>query len=258
MLRKSLAAVIAMLTLFIAAGPSSAQQLETVTVFAAASTTNAMTDIANAYEAAGRAKVVCSFASSSTLAKQIANGAPVHVFLSANTEWMDYLAQKKLLAEGSRIDLLGNQLVLIAPADSTIQGEVKPGFPLVEWLAGGRLAMGDPDHVPVGVYAKEALTSLGAWSQLGPDKLALASNVRAALALVERGEAPLGVVYATDAAISDKVRVVAAFPTDSHKPVAYPLALVAGRDTVAAKGFYEYLRSEAAAEVFKKYGFVMR
>ncbi|ADK84637.1 molybdenum ABC transporter, periplasmic molybdate-binding protein [Desulfarculus baarsii DSM 2075] len=258
MLRAKVAALIAGLTLLLAAGPGAAQQLETVTVFAAASTTNAMTDIANAYEAAGKAKVVCSFASSSTLAKQIANGAPVHVFLSANPAWMNYLAQKKLLAEGSRIDLLGNQLVLIAPVASTIQGEVKPGFPLTEWLAGGRLAMGDPDHVPVGIYAREALTNLGVWPQLGPDNLALAANVRAALALVERDEAPLGVVYATDAAISDKVRVVAAFPADSHKPVVYPVALIAGRDTVAAKGFAEFLRSEAAAEVFKKYGFVVK
>ncbi len=237
-------------------GPAWAAPPE-MTVFAAASTTNALTDLGKLWESQGGGKAVLSFASSSALAKQIEQGAPAQVFLSADQKWMDYLEQRKLLKAGSRQDLLGNRLALIAPADSPLQGKIAAGFPLLAWLGQGRLAVGDPDHVPVGLYTKEALGKLGVWEQAEP-RLARASDVRAALALVERGEAPLGVVYSTDAAISAKVRVVDLFPEDSHAPVSYPAALVAGQATEQAGRFLEFLRSPQARGVWQKYGFLLK
>lgn len=233
---------------------SRALAADTVTVFAAASTTNALTDIGKLYESQGKGKVVSSFASSSTLAKQIENGAPAQIFVSADLKWMDYMAERKLIEPGTRKDLLHNALVLIAPADSKLSGEVKAGMPLMAWLGDGRLSVGDPDHVPAGIYAKEALTKLGLWEKAEP-KLARAADVRAALALVERGEAPLGIVYATDAAISGKVKVIGAFPEDSHPPIVYPVCLVAGKASPEAKAFFEFMASPPAVEIFKKYGF---
>jgi len=233
----------------LAAGP--------VMVFAAASTTNAVSEAIKAYEAAGKGKTVASFASSSTLAKQIAHGAPAQVYLSANEKWMNYLAEKELLEPGTRVDLLGNRLVLIAPAGSKERGPIKARMPLLQWLGDGRLAMGDPDHVPAGIYAKQALKYLGLWEQAEP-RLARAANVRAALALVERGEAPLGIVYATDAAITPKVTVVGIFPESSHKPIVYPLALLKGQATPEARAFWRLLRSDEAKGIFKKYGFSVR
>lgn len=232
-------------------------QPATVTVFAAASTTNAVTDIGKLFESQGKGKIQASFASSSTLAKQIENGAPAEIFLSANEKWMDYLEQKKLVQPGSRIDYLGNSLVLVAPADSQLKAEIKPGFPLLEWLGQGRLSVGDPDHVPAGIYAKAALTKLGVWDQIEP-RLARAADVRGALALVERGETPLGIVYATDAAITPKVKVVGVFPEDSHPAIVYPLALVGGKVSPTAKAFYEFLRTPEAKAIFNKYGFAVR
>ena len=229
-----------------------------VLVFAAASTTNAVTDICDIFNQKGGAKAVASFASSSTLAKQIENGAPADVFISANIKWMDYLAEKKMIDPDTRVDLLANRIVLIVPASSDT-GEVKiePAFPLAERLGSGKLSMGDPDHVPAGIYARQALESLGLWEGVA-SKTARAKDVRAALALVERGECPYGVVYATDAAISDQVRVVGLFPESSHPPITYPVALIAGRDNPGAQAFLELLKSPEAKAVFEKYGFSVR
>ena len=231
---------------------------EKVTVFAAASTTNALTDIGKMFMEKKMGEFTPSFASSSTLAKQIENGAPANIFLSADLKWMDYLAEKKMIAQASRIDLLGNRIVLIAPADSKLgKIVVTSTLKLSELLADGKLAMGDPDHVPAGIYGQKALQSLGLWSDI-QDRVARAKDVRAALALVERGEAPLGIVYATDAAISDKVKVIGVFPEDSHPAIVYPVGAVAGMDTPAARRFLAFLKSPEAKAVFEKYGFSVR
>jgi len=228
-----------------------------IVVFAAASLTNALGEIARGYEPAAKDKVSLSFASSSTLAKQIKNGAPANVFISADLDWMDYLEKLKLIAPGSRSDLLGNHLVLIAPKDSDVTVSLAAGVDLVPLLKGGLMATGDPDHVPAGKYAKVALQKLGAWEAVS-GRIARADSVRAALALVERGEAPLGIVYATDAAVAPKVRVAAVFPEDLHPPVTYPAALVQGRATPAAARFLDHLKTDAARDVFRKYGFSVR
>ncbi len=238
------------------AGNADPTRGEEVTIFAAASTTNAVTDLANAFARRDSIGVRPVFAASSTLAKQIAHGAPADLFLSASPAWMDYLAARDLLAPGSRIDLLSNRLVLIAPLDSALTLEVTRGFPLAEKLGRSRLAIGDPAHVPAGIYAKAALETLGVWDAVGP-RAAAAANVRAALALVERGAAAAGIVYATDAALSRRVRVVAAFPPESHPPIVYPLARVAGRDGAAAKAFYDFLQGAEAAGIFRDHGFVV-
>ena len=231
---------------------------EKVIVFAAASTTNALTDIGKIFMERKMGEFTPSFASSSTLAKQIENGAPANIFLSADQKWMDYLAEKKMIDSASRNDLLGNRIVLIAPADSKLGSiAVTSTLKLSELLAGGRLAMGDPDHVPAGIYGKKALESLNLWPSI-QDRIARANDVRAALLLVERGEAPLGIVYATDAAISDKVKVVGLFPEDSHPPIVYPVAVVAGQDTPATHRFLVFLKSPEAKAIFEKYGFSAR
>ncbi|WP_028322330.1 molybdate ABC transporter substrate-binding protein [Desulfatiglans anilini] len=230
-----------------------------VVVFAAASTTNAVTEIAYLFAARGLGRITTSFASSSTLAKQIASGAPANVYLSANEKWMDFLEEKGAIEEASRFDLLGNRLVLIAPVQSPIRTvDVKKGLDLATLLGrDGRLSTGDPEHVPVGIYAKQAMESLGLWDQV-KDRLAPMKDVRAALVLVERAEAPLGVVYATDAAISKKVRIVGAFPLESHPPIVYPVAAVAGQKTDAAARFLDFLETPEARTVFEKYGFEVR
>ncbi len=199
---------------------------------------------------------MASFGSSGDLAKQIENGAPASLFISADTRWMDYLARKGLIEAGSRRDLLGNRLVLIAPAGSPLAIELKPGAPLAAALGDGRLAVCDPESVPAGRYAKAALVKLGIWDQVAP-RIANAKDVRAALALVELGETPAGIVYGTDAAASRKVRVVAVFPEDSHPRIVYPVGLVAGHDTPEAKAFYDYLTGPEAAAVFQRYGFIL-
>lgn len=228
---------------------------ESVRVLAAASTTDAMNEVIAAYAKAGGAAVLPSYASSSTLAKQIEQGAPADLFVSANPKWMDYLEKAGLLKEGSRLDLLGNALVMIAPTASTVAPTLDKGFPLADLLGDGRLSVGDPDHVPAGMYAKTALTNLGVWDIAEP-KLARASDVRGALALVERGEAPLGIVYSTDAAISEGVRVAATFPESSHDPITYPVALTkdAGSD---AEAFFAFLKGDEAKAIFERYGFVV-
>jgi molybdate transport system substrate-binding protein len=230
-----------------------------VVVFAAASTTNAVTEIGELYADRNLGRVTPSFASSSTLAKQIASGAPADVYLSANKKWMDFLEAGNLIDKQSRLDLLGNRIVLIAPVGSNLKAiDVAPGFSLVRYLGQGmRLSIGDPEHVPAGMYGKQALQNLGAWRAV-EDRLAPMKDVRAALVLVERGETPLGLVYATDAAISKKVRVVGTFPTDSHVPIVYPVAAVAGGKVEAAKRFIDFLRSPQSRAIFEKYGFDVR
>jgi molybdate transport system substrate-binding protein len=231
---------------------------EKVTVFAAASTTNALTDIGKVFMEKKMGEFMPSFASSSTLAKQIENGAPANIFLSADLKWMDYLAEKKMIDPASRVDLLGNRLVFIVPADSKLgQITVTSALKLSELLADGKLAMGDPDHVPVGIYGKKALESLGLWAGI-QDRVARTNDVRAALTLVERGEAPLGIVYSTDAAISDMVKVIGVFPEDSHPPIVYPVAAVAGQDTPATRRFLSFLKGPEAKAIFEKYGFSVR
>jgi molybdate transport system substrate-binding protein len=230
---------------------------EAVTVFAAASVTNALTELGQSFEQKENVRVLCSFASSSTLAKQIENGAPANVFISADLEWMDYLEKLKLIVPPSRLDLLANRLVLITPADSSMSVTPKAGFDLAALLEGGLLAAGDPDHVPAGKYAKSALQKLGVWDSVS-NKIARADSVRAALALVERGETPLGIVYATDAAISLKVRVAGIFPEDLHPPITYPAALIEGKATPAAMRFLDFLKNQDARAVFEKYGFTVR
>ena len=229
-----------------------------ITVFAAASTTNAITEIANLFEQSQSVGVRLSFASSSTLAKQIEKGAPADIFLSANPKWMDYLAVKGAIVTESRIDLLGNRIVLIAPKDSSLGHlTVDNTLNLAGLLGEGRLAMGDPDHVPAGIYGKQALEKLGLWNSL-KDRIARAKDVRAALVLVERGETPLGEVYATDAAISSKVKIVGMFPEDSHPPIVYPVAVVADSKSDAAGNFIKFLQGQEAMAVFEKYGFSVR
>jgi molybdate transport system substrate-binding protein len=228
---------------------------DNITVFAAASLTNAMQDIASHYKEEKGVTVVSSFASSSTLARQLEQGAPADLFISADQQWMDDAAAKKSVIISSRFTLLGNDLVLIAPRSAAAKAVTLD--PQTDWktlLHGERLAVGDPDHVPAGIYAKEALQKLGAWQEVAP-ALAPANNVRAALALVERNETPYGIVYGSDAVASDKVQVVGRFPANSHKPVEYPMAIVNDHDTAAVKAFYDYLKGPQAAAIFKHYGF---
>lgn len=229
-----------------------------ITVFAAASLTNAMQDIATAYKKEKNVDVVSSFAASSTLARQIEAGAPADLFISADQKWMDYAAGKKNIDTATRETLLGNSLVVIAPKASPIgKIAINEQTNWTRLLKGGRLAVGNPDHVPAGIYAKEALQTLGAWETLSP-KLAPAEDVRGALALVERDEAPLGIVYGSDAVASKGVKVVGSFPEDSHKKVEYPVAIIDGHKNAAVAAFYDYLKGPQAAGIFKQYGFTTR
>jgi molybdate transport system substrate-binding protein len=227
-----------------------------VLLFAAASTTEAVGAVIAAYPAPSGVRIHASFASSSTLARQIASGAPAHIYLSANEKWMDWLAERGRIVTESRRDLLRNALVLVAPRDSAATIRIAPGFDLAGALGNRRLALGDPDHVPAGIYAKQALTALGVWQSVA-QRTARASDVRGALALVERGETPLGVVYATDAKASAGVRLVDTFPRDSHSPVVYPVALAKGKDTAEARAFYAFLASGTARNVFGRFGFIV-
>lgn len=226
-------------------------QAQSPLVFAAASLKNALDEVA----ALSPSKPVISYGASSALAKQIENGAPAQVFIAADLDWMNYLERRKLLRDGTRRNLLGNKLVLIAPRNSTLTTEIRPGFALAALLGPGRLATADPQSVPAGKYTRAALEKLGVWASVA-DKLAPTADVRAALALVARGEAPLGSVYATDAAAEPKVRVVAAFPEGWVPPIIYPAALTAGAPgTGAAAEFLFLLSSPSARKVFEKHGF---
>jgi molybdate transport system substrate-binding protein len=233
-----------------------------ILVFAAASLAGPLDEIARAFStreadpgqsAPARITVRTSFAASSVLAKQIEAGAPAEVFLSADTEWMDYLDERHLLRTGTREDLLGNDLVLIAPAGSAVQVTLGPAVDLTTALAGGRLAAGDPDSVPAGRYAQQALTRLGVWEKLAP-RLVRAENVRVALEYVARGEATLGIVYRTDALAEPRVRIVDVFPASTHEPIVYPVALTA-HATAEAAAFETFLEGDAARQIFVRYGF---
>jgi molybdate transport system substrate-binding protein len=227
-----------------------------ITVFAAASLKEALDAVAVKWQADTGNNATISYAGSSALAKQIEEGAPADVFVSADLAWMDYLAERKLIKEETRTNLLGNELVLIAPEDSTTGAEIAAAFDLAGLLGDGRLAIADPAAVPAGKYGKAALESLGVWSAV-EGKLAPTENVRAALELVARGESPLGIVYATDAKAEPGVRVVDVFPESTHPPIVYPVAVTAASANANAGAFVDYLRTDAAASVFAKMGFTI-
>lgn len=244
-MRRIIGVSLFIVTLLVSLTTSATQK---ITVFAAASLTNAMQDIATSYK---DAEIVFSFASSSVLAKQIEQGAPADIFMSADQKWMNYLIEHKVATD--KQNLLKNGLVLIAPKQSKLEKvEINAN---TDWQAilpkGERLAVGDPDHVPAGLYAKESLTNLGVFDKLLP-QTAPASNVRDALMLVERNEAALGIVYSTDAKVSDKVKIIGSFPAETFTPIEYPITLLKPE----AKEFYQYLSSETAKKIFQKYGFI--
>jgi molybdate transport system substrate-binding protein len=225
-----------------------------VTVFAAASLKEAMDDQAKQFEANTGNKVIISYGPSNALARQIEAAAPADIFISADLDWMDYVGQRNLLAPDTRVNLLRNTLVLIAPSSSKAALRIAPGFGLAAALGTEKLAMANPDSVPAGKYGKSALEKLGVWASV-EKQVARAENVRAALALVSRGEAPFGIVYSTDA-LSDKgVKIVDTFPPDSYPPIVYPAALLASSKSAAAKPLLEFLRSAPARATWEKYGF---
>ncbi len=240
----------------LATGLHASAQADDTTMMAAASLTDALEELGARYAAETGKTVVFAFASSSALAKQIAAGSPAQIFASADEKWMDYLSERQLIEEDTRISPIGNSLVLIVPVDSPVaEVTIDSSLDLAALLGdGGRLSVGDPDHVPAGVYAKESLEWLGLWGTAEP-LLARADDVRAALVLVERGEAPAGIVYATDAAVSDRVRVVGTFPADSHKSITYPFAVVAGENSADVVAFFDYVTGPTALATFEKYGF---
>ena len=225
-----------------------------VLAFAAASTTEALLEAAEQFAGAGHGRVRGVFAGSSVLAKQIENGAPADIYFSANPAWMDYLAALGHIDTATRRDLLANRLVVIAPAESPSNGAFDVQADIVAALGDRRLALGDPDHVPAGIYARQALEALGLWPAL-ENRLIRAADVRVALHLVARGEAPLGIVYASDAAAFDGVRVAAAIAPVNHAPIRYPIALVAGRDNPMARRFLEFLATPEMAALFRRHGF---
>ena len=227
-----------------------------VVVFAAASLTNALTEIETAFEAETGEAVVISFAGSSALARQIQQGAPADIFISASTDWMDVIAGDGLIEQDGRSDLLGNRLALVAHGATAPDVTIGPDMDLAGLLQGGRLAMALVDSVPAGIYGKAALEALGLWDSVAA-QVAQADNVRAALAFVATGEAPLGIVYATDAAATDAVSVIGLFPTDTHPPIIYPVADLANRDTAAEAAFLEYLRGPQARAAFEGQGFTL-
>lgn len=236
------------------AAPGSAAAQGTVTVFAAASMRNALDAVNAAFTQANGIKVTASYAASSALAKQIEQGAPADVFISADLAWMDYVAERKLIKPATRVNLLGNKLVLIAPKDSPLDKvEIAKGFDLAKLAGDGRVATANVQAVPAGRYAKAALESLGVWRTV-EGRLAMAENVRATLAFVARGETAIGIVYETDAKAEPNVKVVGVFPADSHPPVIYPVAVMAA-SRPAAERYLSFLRSAAAKTIFEKYGF---
>jgi molybdate transport system substrate-binding protein len=248
-----LASVVIALTIGAATNIAHAQD-KTITVFAAASMKNALDDVNAAFTKQTGVKVVASYDASSALMKQIEAGAPADVFMSADLRWMDYGSEKKLIKDDTRVNLLGNTLVLIAAKDSKIDHiDIAPGFDLAKLAGDGRIATGDVKAVPVGLYAKAALENLGVWSAVEP-KMAMTANVRAALILVARGEAPLGIVYSTDAKVEPGVKVVGVFPENSHDPIIYPVAATVNAKPDTTK-YLAFLRSTPAKSIFDSYGF---
>lgn len=247
--------LLALLSFACSAAPASAQGQKLI-IFAAASLKDALDEVNTAYQHEKGQDTATSYAASSTLAKQIEAAAPADVFISADLDWMDYLAKRNLIKPETRANLLGNRLVLIAPANSATKLGIAPNFPLAQALGNGRLAIGDPNGVPAGRYGKAALESLGVWSSVA-DRLAPAENVRATLALVSRGEAPLGIVYQTDANSDKGVQIVGTFPENTHPPIIYPIAVVAGSTNPGAPGYVAFLKSPAARPIFEKQGFTV-
>ncbi len=225
-----------------------------LTVFAAASLQESLTAANEAWAKRNGTPARLSFGASSAMARQIEKGAPADLFLSADVDWVDWLAERRLIVPASRRNLLSNSLVLIAPAASKASLKIGKGMPLAKALGGGRLAVADPAAVPAGKYAKASLTALGVWGSVEKSLLP-AENVRAALAYVSRGEAPLGIVYATDAKADPKVRVVGTFPAATHPPIVYPGAVLSGSRNPRAAAFLGYLQTPEAAAIFKRYGF---
>ncbi|KAB0682663.1 molybdate ABC transporter substrate-binding protein [Aureimonas leprariae] len=236
--------------------PAAEAQEKGPVVFAAASLKNALDDINAAWKAETGKSATISYAASSALAKQIESGAPADVFFSADLDWMDALAKKDLIKADTRRQLLGNSIVLVGPADAAGSIEIAKGFPLAEKLGDGKLAMASVDSVPAGKYGKAALQSLGVWDAVSP-KVAQAENVRAALLLVSRGEAPLGIVYKTDAAADKNVKVVGTFPADTHPAIVYPVALTASAKGDDAAAFLRYIEGDKAKALFERQGFTV-
>ena len=239
--------------------PTTAARAQTsgLVIFAAASLKNALDEIATDWsKATSHSMPKIAYAASSGLAKQIEQGAPADMFISADTDWMDYVEKKDLIKKDTRFNLLGNKIVLIAPKDSKVAVAVKQGFDLGKALAGGRLSIANIDSVPAGKYGKAALEKLGAWNGV-KDSIAQSDNVRAALLFVARGEAPLGIVYATDAAAEPNVKIVGTFPEDSHPPIIYPAALTMDTKSADAGPFLDHLKSTRARPAFEKQGFTV-
>ncbi len=247
--------LIAALGAWLIAAPAFAQTPAPITVFAAASLKNVLDEEGAVFTAKTGRPVRFSYAASSALARQIEQGAPADVFISADVDWMTYVDQRHLIVDASRRNLISNHLALIAPADSKVRIRIGRGMPLAKVLGDGRLSVAGPD-VPAGKYAKAALTALGAWDSVSA-KLAPADNVRGALLFVARGEAPLGIVYDTDAKVEPKVRIVGLFPDDSHPPIIYPGAVTANAANPGAASFLGFLQGPEASAVFKKYGFIV-
>jgi molybdate transport system substrate-binding protein len=235
---------------------SSSFAADNVNVFAAASLKNALDAVSASWKADTKKETTITYAASNALAKQIELGAPADVFVSADLTWMKYLTDKNLIVKGSDIQLLGNQIVLVAPKDSKIDIKIEPNFKLADALGAGKLAMGNVESVPAGKYGKAALEKLGVWASV-ESKVAQADNVRAALKLVDVGEAALGVVYATDAKADATVKVVGTFPADSHAPIIYPAGIVAASKNADAAEFVKYLQSDKAKVIFESQGFIV-
>jgi molybdate transport system substrate-binding protein len=250
------AVFLGMWALFLLPCTAIAQPAASITVFAASSLAESLQAVADAYKTKTGITVSLSFGASSTLARQIDQGAQADIFMSADTDWMNLLQKDGHVAEGSRKDLLGNQLVLIAASDSKAAPKIAPHFDLAGALGDGRLALADPASVPAGKYAKAALISLGVWDSVA-SKVAPAENVRVALEYVARGEAPFGIVYATDAKVTPSVRVAGIFPEDSHPPIIYPVALTKTA-SAAAKHFIVFLSGTSARAIFEMAGFTPR
>ncbi|NJC34203.1 molybdate transport system substrate-binding protein [Sphingomonas jejuensis] len=242
-------------TVLTALSPGTVRAQRAPVVLAAASMQEALTAAADAFARTGQPRPVLSFAASSALARQIIGGAPADLFVSADEPWMDQLAARGLIAPRSRATLVSNRLVLVAGRGFRGPLVIRPRFPLAQALGSGRLAIGDPAGVPAGRYARAALQRLGVWASLA-DRLAPAESVRAALALVERGAAPLGIVYATDVREASGVRVIGTFPAASHPPIRYPIARVARSANPAAERFRRFLLGREARAIFRRHGFL--
>jgi molybdate transport system substrate-binding protein len=257
--RRVIGALFGLLAL-IAAGPwarpAAAQGGDVIVVFAAASMKTALDAVNAEWQKETGKKATISYAASSALAKQIEEGAPAQIFISADLDWMNYLARKNLIRPDTRSNLVGNRIVLISPKDKAKGVDIKPGFDLAGILGDGRLAMANVDTVPAGKYGKAALEKLGAWSSVS-NKIAQAENVRAALLFVSRGEAPAGIVYQTDAAADPGVAIIGRFPENTHPPIVYPVALTASASTPDAAAFLAFIRSAKAKPLFEKEGFTV-